>query len=599
MEKSKKQSTGSSRGGLMKSIAFHWKHAMKYRKFVATSFIVGPISIIAERYIAPLFIAGLLTAIQQGSATVENSIWLVIGYGVVQLVGFVIGYRINLFTMWEVQMKGGRDVNQEAYDAISNHSLQFHNDRFAGSLVSQVNKTTSAFFSFWNMIVFEVMFAVVAIIATLIGVGIISWPMAVILSLFVILFTFVSYYGTKFMRPRQIARSKAYSEVSGHLSDSISNMVTVKVESNEARERKRLRHSLETVITRENHVRQGVMTTTTITSLAIAFARIAALVVAVWAVQSQAINAGAVYLLITYTLNLLMEVNNINATMRTLYQINGDTEEMLDILAEPVAIKDTSSRRLKASHGDVTIENLKFRHSDAGDEADALFDGLSLHIPAGQKVGIVGVSGSGKTTLTKLLLRLTEAQSGTIKIDGQDISSVSLRSLHEAIAYVPQEPLLFHRTLKENISYAKPNATEKQLLKATKDAQAYEFIGSLSDGFETLVGERGVKLSGGQRQRVAIARALLKDAPLLILDEATSALDSESEHLIQKALTTLMKNRTSIVVAHRLSTIATLDRVIVMDKGAIIEDGTHAELITQGGVYASLWNHQAGGFIEE
>jgi ATP-binding cassette subfamily B protein len=375
-------------------------------------------------------------------------------------------------------------------------------------------------------------------------------------------------------------------------------MVTVKVESNETHERRRLRSSLDTVIMREQHVRQGVMTTTTITSLGIAFARIAALVVAVWAVQSQSINAGAVYLLITYTLNLLMEVNNINATMRTLYQINGDTEELLSILDEPIAIKDTHAKQLNASKGDVLISDLTFAHSD-DESSNTLFNKLSLHIPAGQKVGIVGVSGSGKTTLTKLLLRLTEPQSGTITIDGEDISEVSLRSLHQSIAYVPQEPLLFHRSLKENIIYAKPDATEAQLLQATKDAQAFDFIETLHDGFDTLVGERGVKLSGGQRQRVAIARALLKDAPLLILDEATSALDSESESLIQKALTKLMKGRTSIVVAHRLSTIASLDRIIVMDKGTIIEDGSHTELIKKGGVYASLWNHQAGGFIEE
>ena len=580
---------------LKQSLAFHWRYAMKYPKFVATSFIVGPLSIISERYIAPLFIAALLSAIQTGSATIENTLWLVIGYGIVQIIGFVIGYRINLFAMWEVQIRGGRDVSQASYDAVSRHSLNFHNNRFAGSLISQVNKTNAAFFSFWNMVVFEVMFAVVAIIATLIGVGFISWQLSLILAVFVIIYCVVSYIGTRFMRPRQAARSRAYSKISAQLSDSITNMVAVKVESNEKNERRLLDNTLAAAIGREKLVRKGVMSISTITSTAIAFTRIAALVVAVWAVQSNTIDAGAVYLLITYTLNLLMEMTNINTTLRTVYQISGDTEEMLAIMNEPVDIEDSTRKKLVTNEGDISITNLTFAH----DDGKPLFTNLSLHIPAGQKVGIVGVSGSGKTTLTKLLLRLSEPQSGEIAIDKQDIATVSLRSLHESIAYVPQEPLLFHRSLKENIAYANPTADDTAIVAAAKDAQALDFITALPDGFDTLVGERGVKLSGGQRQRVAIARAILKNAPVLILDEATSALDSESELLIQKALDTLMHGRTSLIVAHRLSTIAKLDRIIVMHDGEIIEDGSHSELLKQKGTYAKLWSHQSGGFIEE
>ncbi len=580
---------------LKDSLAYHWRHAMKYPKQVAISFIVGPISIVLERYIAPLFIASLLVAIQQGTATLEASLWLLIGYALVQLFGFVIGYRVNLFAMWSVQIHGARDVYREAYNTLSNHSLQFHNDRFAGSLVSQVNKAGAAFFSFWNMIVFEIMFAVVAVVATIIGVAILSWPLAIVLSFFVLVFVIVSYFGTRFMRPRQVARSKAYSKISGQLSDSISNMVAVKVESNEKLEKKRLDTSLSEMLQREKHVRSGIMAATTITSFVVALARISALFVAIIAVQSDAINAGAVYLLITYTFNLLMEMWNINTAMRTVYQISGDTEELLGIMKEPVAITDATNTSLTVKGGEVSISNLTFSH----DTNTPLFSSLSLHIPAGQKVGIVGTSGSGKTSLTKLLLRLTEPSSGSISVDGQDISSVSLRSLHTAIAYVPQEPLLFHRSLKENIAYSNVKATDEQITQAAKDAQALTFIETLDEKFDTMVGERGVKLSGGQRQRIAIARALLKDAPILILDEATSALDSESENLIQKALKTLMKNRTSIVIAHRLSTIAKLDRIIVMDKGAIVEDGSHDELIAKNGAYAKLWSHQSGGFIEE
>ncbi|OYW42452.1 hypothetical protein B7Z28_01505 [Candidatus Saccharibacteria bacterium 32-45-3] len=228
-----------------------------------------------------------------------------------------------------------------------------------------------------------------------------------------------------------------------------------------------------------------------------------------------------------------------------------------------------------------------------------MFKQFNLSIPAGQRVGLVGQSGSGKTTLTKLLLRFSDIQKGAITIDDQAIETVTQSSLRKAIAYVPQEPMLFHRTLEENIKYGNPDANREQVIEAAKRAHALEFIEKLPEGLDTLVGERGIKLSGGQRQRIAIARAILKDAPILVLDEATSALDSESEKLIQQAFTELMKDRTSIVIAHRLSTIAKLDRIIVMDNGAIIEDGTHDELLAKKGQYAKLWAHQSGGFIEE
>ena len=270
---------------------------------------------------------------------------------------------------------------------------------------------------------------------------------------------------------------------------------------------------------------------------------------------------------------------------------------MTEILTKPARITDKSPANLSATHGAINFTSVTYAYQDSKEVH--VLDNFNLHIPAGQKIGLVGHSGAGKTTVTRLLLRFDDIDAGSITIDTQNIAEVTQQSLRRAIAYVPQEPMLFHRSLRDNIAYGKVTATDEQVIEAAKRANAWEFICQLPQGLDTIVGERGVKLSGGQRQRIAIARALLKDAPILILDEATSALDSESEALIQQSLNTLMAGRTSIVVAHRLSTLRHMDRIIVMDDGKIVEDGSHTKLLELNGIYAKLWKRQSGGFLEE
>jgi ATP-binding cassette subfamily B protein len=282
--------------------------------------------------------------------------------------------------------------------------------------------------------------------------------------------------------------------------------------------------------------------------------------------------------------------------MRNYNRIMGDAHDMTEMLSQPNQVADRTTTPIKIQNGAITFHDVTFTH-DGNDEQ--LFDAFNLTITPGERIGLVGPSGSGKTTLTRLLLRFSDVDGGEITIDGQNITEVTQDSLREQVAYVPQEPMLFHRSLRENIAYGKPGATDEEIREAAKQANALDFIEKLPEGFETMVGERGVKLSGGQRQRIAIARAILKDAPILVLDEATSALDSESERLIQESLEKLMKGRTSIVIAHRLSTIAQLDRIIVLENGHITEQGSHQTLLKQDGTYAKLWSHQSGGFIEE
>jgi ATP-binding cassette subfamily B protein len=278
--------------------------------------------------------------------------------------------------------------------------------------------------------------------------------------------------------------------------------------------------------------------------------------------------------------------------MRDFNRIFGDAYDMTLILEEENEVRNIAGAKdLQVTDGAVEFDDITFQHVDA---KTALFEKLTLDIPAGQRIGLVGRSGSGKTTITKLLLRFSDVNNGEISIDGQNIKEITQESLRANIAYVPQETTLFHRTIRENIAYGRPNATDAEVIEAAKQANAWEFIKDLPKGLDTLTGERGVKLSGGQRQRVAIARAILKNAPILVLDEATASLDTESEKLIQDALKHLMKGRTSIIIAHRLSTVAELDRIVVLEQGKIVEDDTHENLVAKGGIYSKLWNRQTG-----
>jgi len=285
---------------------------------------------------------------------------------------------------------------------------------------------------------------------------------------------------------------------------------------------------------------------------------------------------------------------SIDKLFQHLIEAISDAKEMVEILDQDIEIKDRlGAKKLKVSQGEIIFREATFSYPN---QRGNVFNKFNLKIPAGQRVGLVGTSGAGKTTITKLLLRFIDLKSGQILVDNQDISQVTQDSLRNNIAYVPQEPVLFHRSIYENIAYARPNAKKEEILEASRKAHVDEFVQTLAQGYDTMVGERGVKLSGGQKQRVAVARAFLKNAPILVLDEATSALDSVSEELIQDALFKLMENKTVIVVAHRLSTIQRLDRILVVEDGEIVEDGTHQGLLKQNGLYKKFWEKQTERF---
>ncbi|MBU1292997.1 ABC transporter ATP-binding protein/permease [Patescibacteria group bacterium] len=319
------------------------------------------------------------------------------------------------------------------------------------------------------------------------------------------------------------------------------------------------------------------------------------LLVSVYLATKGILTAGDVILFLTMVALLEDQLTFIGSQFNSFAESWGTLKDSLTEITESHDVADVQEAEpLPIQKGSITLENISFAYAGG-----SVFKDLNLVIPAGQKVGVIGRSGAGKSTLMKLLLRHYDLPVGKILIDEKDIAEVTKESLRASIAVVPQEPALFHRTISENIAYGKIDATREEVVHAALQAQAHEFIETLPESYDTMVGERGVKLSGGQRQRVAIARALLKDARILLLDEATSALDSESEVLVQKALLTLMEGRTVIAIAHRLSTLRAMDRLIIFDRGEIVEDGTHDELIEKGGLYADLWNHQAGGFLED
>jgi len=504
--------------------------------------------------------------------------------------------KLQDYACWKMEIRANYDLATYCFDTLSNQSMTFHTNRYGGSLVSQTTKFLSAYTQLMEIMIYSVLpliFSVIMIIVMLIR----PVPIYVaILCAILVIYVIVAYVMYRRVLPLNEAASAAQNDLSGELSDSVTNILSVKTYGREDYERKLFDRANAEVVTADSrrmhssNVR-GAMTSSIIVVIMI--------IVSIFISGGNAwfgISAGTLVMMFTYTYELTLRFNMINSTMQRLNRAFGDAAGMTEILDEPTLVQDSpDAEDLKVTEGAIDFSHLDFRYADSD---EMIFKDFSLHIPAGQRIGLVGRSGAGKTTLTKLLLRLSDIQEGRILVDCQDISLCRQQSLRRQIAYVPQEALLFHRTIRENIAYGKPGATDEEIRRAADEANALEFIEKLPNGFETTVGERGIKLSGGQRQRVSIARALLADAPILVLDEATSALDSESEHLVQEALVNLMRGRTSIVIAHRLSTVAALDRIVVLSGGNIVEDGTHQELLEQSGEYAALWDRQTGAFLE-
>lgn len=486
-------------------------------------------------------------------------------------------------------------LRSQAFSHMMNHSHSFFANNFAGSLTHKINKYARAFEKLMDRLIEEGLPLFIRLTGTIIAIYTLKPKYAFILSIFSIVFLITALIYTKLKLKYDILAARSDTKTTGVLADAISNHSSIQLFTGHHYEKERVGGVVDeqkkvTVI--NWYLWEGLAGLQSFYALIIEFV-IFWIAIGDW--KLGLIGLPVIVLIQGYLVRLVESLWRFAGIVRTFYDSFSDAQEMALILDKPYEIKDDHViKELGNVCSDIKFENVTYIYDKNNIK---VFDNFSITIPAGQKVALVGTSGAGKSTFVNLLMRLFNLTSGKILIDGIDISEISQENLREQIAFVPQDPALFHRSLMENIRYGRRDATDEEVKMAATLAHCDSFIEKLPEGYNTYVGERGVKLSGGERQRVAIARAILKDAPILVLDEATSALDSESELLIRDALHNLIQNKTTIVVAHRLSTIKEMDRIIVIENGKIVEDDNHKELINkESGIYKKLWNIQAGGF---
>ncbi len=583
------------------TLKLFWKEAWRYPYLVIGTLTAIPITTLLNNILPPLIAANVLEKLSSGDYVKDNLAASfgpqLIFYASLGILG-ILGWRlVDAFT-WPLEGRVTRNLAEKIHKKLLSLSADFHANNFTGSLVSQTNKLVGAYVRIADTTIYGTLSMAWGIIFT----SIILWNRAqlfvISFNIIIIAFIITAIKVTKSTRKASADYASTESKQTGALADNITNVLAIKSFSSSTQEYRRFsRYTSKTQKSLYTLMKYILMQITTF-SLFTRILQITALTAAAISIVYFDANVATIFLIFTYSTTIADQLFNFtNNALRNYNRALGDASDMTAILALEPTVKDPDNPEpLFDGIGLVKFNAISFTH-DGNDTP--IFNNFSLTLKPGEKVGVVGRSGSGKTTLTRLLLRYSDVQKGSITIKEQDIRSITQNDLHTKISYVPQEPLLFHRSLSENIAYGNPKASKQEIEAVAKMAHAHNFINNLPDGYKTLVGERGVKLSGGQRQRVAIARAMLKNAPILVLDEATSALDSESEALIQDALWKLMEGKTTVIIAHRLSTIQRMDRIIVLDNGKIVEEGSHRELIRNNGKYAELWNRQSGGFIED
>ena len=570
---------------------------MKYKWQFYSIFFLHAVRIILSGVVTPIFYKRIVDIISQTgvdraslSSPLLKSIFLI---AALLPIAWIFG-RSTQYFISKFQASVIRDLHDFSFKKLHGHSYMFFADHFGGALVNKSRKFVYAFEvmhdilidNFWSsFVIFVAIFTVFFTQAHTIAFIFLAMSVVYLTILFLMSKKKVEY---------DVAEAAADSRVTAVLADTITNFLSIKSSSALNTEV----NNFKKVTGKEAMLRlRAWLFGNKINAIQSAISMTVQVIVAfltgyLWI--SGKISAGVFVLVQSYSITIGNYFWDLGKAMTKFTKALSDMKEMVDIFKQiPDVLDVPNPEKSQIQRGLIEIKDLHFTYQNGTE----VFKNFSIKINSGEKVGLVGHSGSGKSTLAKLLMRFVDVSSGSILVDGQSIAKITQDDLHDNISYISQEPILFHRSIRENIAYSWGDAKEEDIILAAKKAHAHEFILNLKSGYETLVGERGVKLSGGERQRVAIARAMLKQTPILILDEATSSLDSISESYIQDAFNELMKGRTTIVIAHRLSTVQKMDRIIVLQKGRVVEEGTHKELLAKNGFYAELWNHQTGGFI--
>lgn len=572
----------------------YWRQQKAFTALVAGSMLVET----AARVVLPLFAGRIVDALASTTLPREAAMALAVRAFIIVLcfsAVTVLARHIAFIGLIRLTLTMMSTIAQETFHRVQRFSTNWHANSFAGSTVRKITRGMWAVDQLNDTMVLALLPSLVVLIGTTFMLGA-HWPvMGAIVAIGSILYVGVTLsLSLLYVAPAASLANRWDTKLGGVLADAVSCNAVVKAFGAETREDLRLTGTIAKWRARTRRTWWRGTNNGTVQNAMVVMLRavVVGLALAFWW-QGRA-TPGDITFVLTSFFVLEGYLLDVGIHVRNLQRAVNDMEELVDLHAEPLGIADKpDARPMRVGAGEIRFEDVTFHY--AGHKTP-LYRDFNVHIAAGEKIGLVGPSGSGKTTFVKLLQRLYDVNDGRIVIDGQDIAHVTQSSLRAEIAIVPQEPVLFHRTLAENIAYARPGASMQEIVAAARLANAADFIERLPRGYQTLVGERGVKLSGGERQRVALARAFLADAPVLILDEATSSLDSESEAAIQEAMERLVKGRTAIVIAHRLSTVRSMDRLLVFNNGAIAEEGPHDLLVKrEGGIYRRLFERQALG----
>jgi ATP-binding cassette, subfamily B, bacterial len=544
-------------------------------------------------YATGQIIKAVTQAHEQSLSLVEHltgPLWLFIALAIGEVVFARAGGGVQIV----IGPRQRQTVTRAMYAYLQHHSHRFLSNDFAGSLAHKISETSMGYSqTIWTLI-FDFYPMVIVFSLAIFMLGHAHRGLAEFVAIWAVCFVSLSFWLATRTRPFAVAASAARSETTGKVVDAVTNLTSTRLFARLDYEREYLDNQLQKemrAVRRSNSYSERVRW---FQYSAAAVLKIGVLYYALQLWGRGEISVAEFVVASTTTLLIINEARNLSRRFLEFFEYLGNVANGVHTLVRPHEVVDQpGAQRLPIERGRIEFRDVSFGYSDE----QLIFQHLNVTIPAGQRVGLVGFSGSGKSTFVSLILRLYDPQGGRILIDGHDIRAMTQDSLHSQLSLIPQDPNLFHRTLMENIRYGRLDATDDEVVDAARKAHADEFIRKIKDQYSSLVGERGVKLSGGQRQRIAIARVVVKNAPILILDEATSSLDSITEQAIQETLNEVMQGKTVIVVAHRLSTIAHLDRILVFDQGRIVEDGTHEELLALGGSYHRLWSRQAGGFV--